>query len=167
MRQLAVLIVPPPADMVEVEQVRRRFDRLAETVPAHVTLVFPFGLGFEDAALMSHVRDVTDALPAFDLELKDVTCSWDHYLFLVVGKGADKVRDLHDRLYSGLLQPMLSEQEFTPHVTVGRFAAANECAAAMKTVDALGLQVRTRAEALRIYDLTQMPYRVTAEIPFS
>lgn len=164
MRRLAILIVPPHADMLEVEQVRGRFDNLAEAVPAHVTLVFPFELEADDGAVAAHVQDVARGHSAFDLELTAITCSWDHFLFLLVGRGADEVRDLHDRLYSGLLLPMLSDQEFTPHVTVGRFATADECAVAMQAVEPMELRVRTRAEALRIYDLKDMPYRVTSEV---
>ena len=167
MGQLAVVIVPPASDMAGVEAVRRRFDSLAEAVPAHVTLIFPFEHDEADTALIGHIQDAAAGVPAFDLELNGVMCSWDHYLFLLVDHGADEVRDLHDRLYSGVLGPLLSDQEFTPHVTVGRFATAGECAAALDVIERMELHVRTKAASLAMYDLTHIPYRVTARIPLA
>lgn len=164
MGQLAVVIVPPAGDMDRVEDVRRRFDSLADAVPAHVTLVFPFEHGTADAALVNHVEEAARGVVAFDLELRAVTCSLDYFLFLLVDKGGDQVRDLHDRLYSGLLGPLLPDRAFTPHVTLGRFASADECAAAMRAVKPMNLQVRTRAASLRIYDAIHVPYRVISEI---
>lgn len=164
MSQLAVLIVPPAEDMAQVETVRRRFDHRVDAVPAHITLVFPFEHESADAALIGHVNEVASGVRAFGLELKGVTCSSDHHLFLLIDQGADEVRDLHDRLYSGLLRPLLSDQVFTPHVTVGRFATSEGCAEAMKAVEALGLEVRTKAGSVSIYDLTHIPYRATSEV---
>lgn len=149
--------------MHRVEDVRRRLDTLAEAIPAHVTLVFPFEHTIADAALMSHVEEAAHGVVAFDLELRVVTCSLDHFLFLLVDKGAEQVRALHDRLYSGILRPLLSDRAFTPHVTLGRFASADECAAAKQSVEQMNLQVRTKAASLRIYDASHVPYRVTSE----
>ena len=147
-----------------VENVRRWLDTLAEAIPAHVTLVFPFEHEIADAALISHVEEAARGVVAFDLELRVVTCSLDYFLFLLVDKGAEHVRDLHDRLYSGMLRPLLTDRAFTPHVTLGRFASADECAGAMQAVRQMNLQVRTKAVALRIYDATEVPYRVTFEV---
>ena len=150
--------------MDQIETLRRRFDHLVDAVPAHVTLVFPFEHEGGDAALVGHVKKVASSVRAFDLEVKGVSCSSDHYLFLLIDHGADMVRDLHDRLYSGLLRPLLSDQVFTPHVTVGRFATSEECGAALKFVEPIGLEVRTKAASLKIYDLADMIYRPTFEI---
>ena len=164
MSHLAVLIVPPAEDMTHVETLRRRFDHLVDAVPPHVTLVFPFEYEGADAALVGHVKQVAGGVHAFELELKGVTCSSDHLLFLLIDRGADAVHELHERLHSGLFGPLVSDRPFTPHMTIGRFAGADECATAMKTVEPMELDVRTKATALQIYDLTSTPYRATSEI---
>lgn len=150
--------------MAPLEDLRRRFDRFADAVPAHVTLVFPFERTGGEEALLEHIKRAVSGVPAFELELNAVTCSPDHNLFLLVDLGGDKVRELHARLYTGVLRPLLSDRPFTPHVTVGRFAVANDCARAMKVIEPMNLRVRTTAEALRIYDLSRTPYPVSAEI---
>jgi 2'-5' RNA ligase len=162
--QFAVLIVPPSSDVAGVEELRRRFDYLSDTVPAHVTLVFPFEHEPGEQDLLGHVRHATSGMQSFELELNNVTCSWDHYLFLLVGRGADEVRELHDRLYTGPLRTLLADRPFTPHLTIGRFSAAEECAAALRVVEPMEIRLRTIAEAVRIYDLAHSPYRVSAEV---
>ena len=164
MGQLAIVIVPPAKDMTLVEGVRRRFDHLADAIPAHVTLVFSFERESADSALLNHVIHAATGFPTFDLVLDGVACSWDHFLFLLVAQGGEQLQELHDRLYTGFLRPLLSEQVFTPHVTLGRFASADECTSAMQVIEPMNLQVRTKAESLMIYDSTQTPYRVTSEV---
>jgi 2'-5' RNA ligase len=164
--QLAIVIVPPAKDMAPIEDIRRRFDPHAGRVPAHVTLVFPFEDDAADARLARHVKEAATGLAPFDLVLEGVTCSSDHFLFLMVTQGAEESRDLHDRLYTGFLRPLLSDRAFTPHVTLGRFLTADECAEVMHLIEPMNLQVRTKAESLTIYDSTHLPYRVTREIHF-
>ncbi len=143
---------------------RRRFDPLAETIPAHVTLVFPFAAGISDEDLKRHVESAMQGRRSFSLDLLGVSCTADQFLLLNIGRGADEVRVLHDRLYTGPLHEFLSPQEFTPHVTVGRFSTAEACDEANKVVRAADPRVQTVAAAIRVYGLGAEPYVVQVEV---
>jgi hypothetical protein len=54
---------------------------------------------------VQHVRAVVSRTPPFDVHLKGLEKSWDHWLFLLVAEGFDDVVALHD-LYTGSSTPI-------------------------------------------------------------
>ena len=160
----AILIVPPAPDMIAVEGLRRRFDPLVQMIPAHVTLVFPFATEISDDDLKRHLTTAMQGHRSFSFDLDGFSCTTDHVLFFNIGRGADHVRELHNRLYTGPLGEFLSAQEFVPHVTVGRFATTSGCDEAHKVVRGANLRVRTVASAIRVYGLDVEPYVVQIEV---
>ena len=65
--------------------------------------------------------------PSFEIRLKGFEKSWDHWLFLGVAEGRDRVIALHDALYTGILRPHLwTEQPYSPHVGLGLFVAERD-----------------------------------------
>ena len=132
-RQYAVVAFPVLDHTDSVEAVRRRFDPLATLLAAHVTLVFPFPLGFEEALLADHVRRAVERVPAFRFDLTDLSTETGGYLFLNVGAGADRFHGLHERLYSGPLARHRSlAHDYRPHVTVGRLADGDDLSEAQR-----------------------------------
>ena len=160
----AVLVVPPPSVMAGVEAIRKRFDPLVDVVAAHVTLVFPFESAVSNEALRRHIESVTRGVSRFEIELSGFSCVEDRYLFLNVASGAEQIRDLHRRLYTGPLTSFLADRPYTPHVTVGRFRSAEECATAMKGVEAEDLRVTAVVRAATVYDLGTTPYSTKFEV---
>jgi 2'-5' RNA ligase len=103
--------------------VRRRFDPLAGTIAAHITLVFPFESDLSSGALRTHVASALAGVPIFQVELARVRTSGEEYIYLDVGEGRQDVVALHGRLHTGPLARHLShEHPYEPHVTVGRTA---------------------------------------------
>ena len=75
--------------------------------------------------------------PRFDIRLRGLDKSWDHWLFLAVEEGRDEVVALHDALYADILLPYLwTEQPYVPHVGLGHFAEEHD------TLDPLELRPR-------------------------
>jgi 2'-5' RNA ligase len=102
---------------------RRRYDPTVDLVGPHLTLVFPVPASLGHEAIRTHVADVLARTPAFDIRLHGLEVSWDHFLFLAVTEGRERVIALHDELYTGILQPYLwTEQPYLPHVGLGLFA---------------------------------------------
>jgi 2'-5' RNA ligase len=160
----AVLIVPPHAAMTEIEMIRRRFDTLADAIPAHVTIVFPFESELSDERLRHHIESATRDVHPFEIELAGFSCVEDQYLFLNVEAGSDQIREIHRRLYKGPLAPFLVARPFTPHVTVGRFGTAKECASAVEHLEGKELQVKALARSAVVYDLRTTPYSIKFEV---
>jgi len=130
----AIVIFPElPASAIDaIGAVRRDYDPLAELIGPHLTLVFPFASCIAADVLEAHMSAVARGVGAFDVELAEVTGSDDEYLFLNVKRGNDLLIALHDRLYGGPLGSHLDPRfTFTPHLTVGRIAAAGAFAAAL------------------------------------
>ena len=150
----AIVIFPPAADVVRIEAVRRRFDSLAEAIPAHVTLVFPFDSDISGPDLLRHVETATTGLGAFAMTLEGLSCTEDHVLFLHVAEGSSLIGALHRRLYSGLLESNRSVQAFVPHMTIGRFNSSTACTAALESPHLEDSAVRTVVNAVSVYRIS-------------
>jgi 2'-5' RNA ligase len=121
MSRWVVVIFPESEELAQVEQLRRRYDPLADLIPAHITLVFPFPAEFLADTLRRHVEAAVSDLEPFRVRLQRVTGHEGEYLFLNVKQGNDPLIELHDRLYTGPLAAHRShEHTFVPHLTVGR-----------------------------------------------
>jgi 2'-5' RNA ligase len=102
---------------------RRSHYPTAHLLEPHLTLVFPVPAAIGGDAFRAHVREVVSRTRAFDIRLRGLDKSWDHWLFLAVAEGREEVIALHDALCTGLLQPFLwTEQPYVPHVGLGHFA---------------------------------------------
>lgn len=119
-RRAIVWFPPFPLD-APVEPFRRRFDPMADKLPAHVTLVFPFPTSLTVMQLASHIRRIVGNWPTLPVSFRDIEGILDEFVFLMVRDRADAVVALHDRLYRGILKAHLREDiPYLPHVTIGR-----------------------------------------------
>lgn len=106
-----------------IDLFRRDHDPYHNLIEEHLTLVFPVPdeIGFD--AIMKHLREVLSHWAPFELRLFGLEKSWDHWLFLLVDEGNDRIKRLHDDLYGGMLGEFLrTDLEYVPHVALGLFA---------------------------------------------
>lgn len=118
----AIVLFPKFHNIEAIQAVRERFDPLANYIAPHITLVFPFESALSTEELRAHLQAALAGVKMFNVRLNGVTGDIrDGYLFLNVKQGNDEIVALHDRLYSGALQPYLYRKvTYCPHVTVGR-----------------------------------------------
>jgi 2'-5' RNA ligase len=145
--QYAIVAFPETAALETIETLRRRYDPMSSLLGAHITLVFPFVAGPSSAALRSHVERTLADVEPIELCLAGVSAIDDEYIFLNVEAGRDRVIDLHDRLYTGVLAAHLSrEHVYRPHITLGRLkdrgALADALAHAMSAAPVANAIVR-------------------------
>ena len=69
---------------------RRAHDPTVDLIGPHLTLVFPVS-ATEGDAFREHVRGVVSRTPPFDIRLRGLEESWDHWLFLLVSEGREDV----------------------------------------------------------------------------
>jgi 2'-5' RNA ligase len=101
---------------------RRAHDPTVDLVDPHITLVFAIPESIGHDRFPEHVHAVVSRTPRFEIRLHGLEASWDHWLFLLVREGRERVIDLHDQLYGGILQPFLrTDLTFVPHVGLGLF----------------------------------------------
>lgn len=124
----SVLIFPHFEDSTAVDQVRSRFDPACSKIQPHITLVFPFSSAFNAQQIRDAVVSCTEGIHPFHLTLRDVVVK-DSFLFMLPCEGRTSVANLFRALHSGLfapyLPPVLEQEEFMPHMTIGTCTAEN------------------------------------------
>lgn len=129
MTNRCILIFPDFPNIATIESIRGKYDPLAELVRPHITLVFPFESDIATEALAGHVRRALAGFSPFEVSLMGVTeqKGFDSYLLLRVHEGKNTIKEMHRRLYTGLLAPYKPHwsRSFEPHMTVGKLADAN------------------------------------------
>ena len=117
----------PEIDTERIEQFRKKHDPTYRLIRAHITVVFGVDQSVSVQSLSDHVRTVLKHWRSFDIELGGFAKSWDHWLFLTLTKGNEKVKKLHDELYEGILAPYLRREiQFIPHIGLGEFVKEKE-----------------------------------------
>ncbi len=130
MKNRAILIIPKIANVDDIQTVRLSFDPLAEKVPPHVTLVFPFESTLHTDTLMQHVKRIADSTAPFQVSFGIAEAHDDGYVWLPVIQGRETIIHLHDQLYTGILSQLLSQRHlYQPHLTVAHVEEAHMQAA--------------------------------------
>jgi 2'-5' RNA ligase len=165
---------------------RRAHYPTAHLIGPHLTVVFPVPASIGSDVFREHVRGVVSRTPAFDIRLRGLGRSWDHWLFLGVARGGDEVIALHDALYTGILREHLwTEQPYVPHVGLGLFVEERDShdllelrprsldrarfEEALHEAEALGLDYAGRVDSVHILGLDEDLTHVTRleEIPLA
>ncbi|PFL24666.1 2'-5' RNA ligase [Bacillus cereus] len=119
MRTILLFLQNMPID--EIESMREKHDPLFGLIPPHITIVFPFESSISNNELKLHILKVAKGVHPIEIEFASRINNEGEYLFLEVGRGKEKIEELHDRLYTGfLLQFLRTDIAYIPHVTVGR-----------------------------------------------
>lgn len=120
-----------PADRKWVEGIRRDHDPHHAIIDAHFTHVFPFAYS-PTTEVISHAETIAASTDVISFQLSRAAAVRDAVapralVFLLPTEGESEIRRLHDRLYSGVLAPMLrADIPFVPHVTVAAFDRIDE-----------------------------------------
>jgi 2'-5' RNA ligase len=146
-----VAVIFPEADLTDVERFRARWDPLATSVAAHITVAFPFDWSSSVLALKTVLSGVVSAHRTFPVALSGVTVWEDEYLFLLAHQGGDAISRLHGDLYAGPLPGLAPPETFVPHLTVGRHREPRELRTALGEAHDAGLSVTGMATTLSIY----------------
>ncbi len=122
------MIFPHFKNIQVIEDIRKKYDPLAEHVKPHITLVFPFESHIETSKLEEHMKNMTSDIRPFDIVLGGITpsASFGNYLFLNIIEGNKQIAEIHKRLYCGILKEFypawLNNTDFMPHMTIGNIS---------------------------------------------
>jgi hypothetical protein len=158
-------------DHAWIQDYRAKHDpRYFKLIAPHVTLVFGIAdLGAEE--LVREVRARAAGVPAFDFELAVATLNRDssgdyYHEFLVPEKGYAGIIRLHDRLYGGALARYLRlDIDFIPHVGIGNDTDPQACKRRVDALNAAGIAIPGRIEALDVIELLDDSVRTVERIP--
>jgi len=126
MIQRSVLLFPDFPDIRDIELIRSRFDPAYTKIRPHITLVFPFYSDSSSEEIHRAVQTCITGIPAFTLTLHEISIK-NTFLFLLPSAGKDSISALFHALYTGYfspyLPPVLREEQFIPHMTIGTCTA--------------------------------------------
>ncbi|MGL4450067.1 MAG: 2'-5' RNA ligase family protein [Sarcina sp.] len=126
-----------------IEGIRKKYDPTFNFVEPHITLVFPFESDLTKKEIEEHMNNVLKGTKKFKVELQDVVSkkSFGNYIFLEVKKGVENLRELHEKLYTGILKKFLltwlDDVKFIPHMTVGDLKNQDEVQKALEDLSSI------------------------------
>jgi 2'-5' RNA ligase len=118
----AVILFPKFNNIDTINNIRGKYDPLANYIAPHISIVFPFECDLTTHELKEHFNKSLKGIKKFNIMLNKITGDYRYgYLFLNVKKGNDNIIELHDKLYSGLLEKFIFRKvTYCPHLTVGK-----------------------------------------------
>jgi 2'-5' RNA ligase len=141
MVERCIMVFPKFDNMEIIDSIRDKYDPLAHHVRPHITLVFPFRSDISTEELKTHMEFVLSGLKPFKITLQGITPvkSFGNYLFLEITEGKDEIVEIHERLYTGLLESIhpqwMKVGGYHPHMTVGKIEGEEEYKAAIGYVE--------------------------------
>ena len=119
--RFAVAWFPRFRGLERVEAFRARHDPMAANIPAHLSLVFPFGTNLSRLQVETHVRRVAAQWPPVSTTFRTIRIHANEFVFLLASRGASSITAFHDRLYTRSLRPhRRPEFPYEPHITIAR-----------------------------------------------
>lgn len=116
-----ILIFPKFNNMDIINNIRNKYDRLANKIEPHITLAFPFKDDMSNEDLINKLSELLKNYSSFEVTFKGVSLSDDNYIFLNCTKGNSILIDLHDEIYNKLIPNYLNKSiKYIPHITLGQ-----------------------------------------------
>jgi 2'-5' RNA ligase len=120
-----------------INLMRKKYDPLFNQIPCHITLVFP-----QTLVNVKRLKRITSEVFAntapCHVTLDNLNCyhgQFGSYLFLSPSKKASKIFiSWHNKLYAydNLTSTLHKNESYSPHLTLGKFANANEAEEALQ-----------------------------------
>ena len=148
-----IVIYPNLEDDSKIQELRKKYSPYYNVIKPHITLVFPFpDMDMEEVE--NHVSKILKNFTQFNLRLVGLVKSFDNWLFLGIEEGNDKIVELHDQLYTGILREHLRKDiEFIPHVGLGLFKTDEEYQKAENEAKKLNLNYKCKAKSIYLIHL--------------
>ena len=116
-----ILIFPKFDNMDIINKVRNKYDRLANLVNPHITLVFPFKDEISNDELITKLSSLLKNYSPFKVTFKGVSLSDDNYILLNCIDGNKEILKLHDAIYEKVLPNHYNKSiPYIPHITLGQ-----------------------------------------------
>jgi len=119
-----------------VEELRREIHPEQAHLPAHITVLPPRPLGGSESHAIALLAELCREVSPFDISLGDVETfiPTTPTLFLRVAHAAYKMRELHDRINTGILDGQ-EPWPYMPHLTIAKFSTEEQVQAVKPLVD--------------------------------
>lgn len=126
MNTRTIMIFPEFENTDVINDIRKKYDPLADVVLPHITLVFPFDSELTNEELSLYLKESLSDTHPFKVELEGFSKQEDrygNYLFLNVAQGMDVIKNIHDMLYEDKLKQFDAGYDYVPHMTVRKVSS--------------------------------------------
>lgn len=134
----SILIFPSFANIDVIDKIRDRYDPAAKLVRPHITLVFPFKSVISAEDLAGHMEKTLAGVRPFSVSCHGISAlkGFGNYLLLNVHTGRIILKELHRKLYTGMLENYKPQwlRSYEPHITVGKIGGDGSFAMAAEAV---------------------------------
>lgn len=146
-----IMIFPAFPDIRYIEEIRKEYDPLYGKIRPHITLVFPFESCIETDALQAILGRCLNMQKPFALTARGVLAS-DRWLLLDIPTGRDTLIGMHERLYGDAFAEYRPGWlgEYRPHITLGRFASAEQAKEAQAGLRGFDREFRCRVDTVSV-----------------
>ena len=116
-----ILIFPKFKNINLIQDIRNKYDPLANLIDPHITLSFPFSDNISNEELIAKLTNLLNFFEPFNIIFKGISLSDDNYIFLNCIHGYQKIIQLHDKIYKQILPTHFkSSIKYIPHITLGQ-----------------------------------------------
>ena len=116
-----ILIFPKFRNIDKIQEIRNKYDKLANLIDPHITLAFPFSDNMPNEELIAKLSNLLKNYEPFSIIFKGISLSDDNYIFLNCVKGQQEIIQLHDEIYKEiLLTHFKKHKKYIPHITLGQ-----------------------------------------------
>ena len=151
---LRTILIFPEFDNIErIEQIRKKYDPLAQLIKPHITIVFPFESQMSNEELRQILQNRLKNIKPFDVELTGFSKQADqygNYLFLNIVKGENEISTIHHLLYENELKEFDSGLPYTPHLTVGKRPSMQALEDAFHEIEEVNAVFQTIVEKIAV-----------------
>lgn len=126
MNTRTIMIFPEFENIDAINDIRKKYDPLADLVLPHITLAFPFDSELTNEELNLYLKECLSNIQPFKVELAGFSKQEDkygNYLFLNVVQGTEVIKNIHDMLYRDKLKQFDVGCDYVPHMTVGKVSS--------------------------------------------
>ena len=148
-------------DLRRIESFRGAHDPQAKRIGVHFTLVFP--AAFDRETARDEAATVAARSLPIEFTIRRATAVRDPsegggYVFLVPETGRAELLDLHARLHSGALRPLLhGAPPFVPHLTIASDTDFHRCEALAREWNDSARELRGTLPTIEIFELGAGP----------
>ena len=115
-----ILIFPKFKNLELIQDFRIKYDPLANLIPPHITLAFPFLDDISNEELIDKLSNLLISFKPFGIIFKGISISDDNYIFLNCTKGSQEIIQLHDDIYKQIIPKHFKKSiKYVPHITMG------------------------------------------------
>ena len=116
-----ILIFPKLENIYLIQNIRNKFDPLANLIAPHITLAFPFLDDISNEELIKNLSNLLMNYKSFSITFKGISLSPDNYIFLNCTKGNQEIIQLHDEIYKQIIPNYHKKSiKYIPHITLGQ-----------------------------------------------